>query len=163
MRLSLSLLTILGLATSPALASQPAPVCAGIVAPPAELAGWSHPSPLAAGMALVPGSARIVPLAPVGTIHFPVPLGRTPEPADKGGLLTIAVTQPGTYRIALGSAAWIDVVRGTTSVPSMAHAHGPDCTGIRKMVNFPLVPGTYGLQISSAAVDALPVMIVRLP
>ncbi len=49
------------------------------------------------------------------------------------------------------------------SLSSVAHAHGPDCTGVRKMVDFRLSPGAYILQLSGATEASLPVMIVRLP
>ena len=55
------------------------------------------------------------------------------------------------------------MVRGTASVPSAAHAHGPDCTGIRKMVDFPLAAGADTVQIPGSAMDVPTVLIVRLP
>ncbi|ABE63535.1 hypothetical protein Nham_2757 [Nitrobacter hamburgensis X14] len=63
--------------------------------------------------------------------------------------MLIDVREAGTYRVALDSAAWIDLVRGRQAVISIAHGHGPACTGIRKIVDFPLAPGLYTLQIAA--------------
>ena len=71
----------------------------------------------------------------------------------------------------LGSAAWIDVLRdptlGTSGVappiPSVAHAHGPDCTGLRKMVDFDLMPGRHLLQVVGNSTAVLPMMVVWMP
>jgi hypothetical protein len=70
----------------------------------------------------------------------------------------------GTYRVVLGSRAWIDLVtaRGTP-VPSAAHSMGPACTGIRKMVDFALGAGSYTIQLSGNAEQAISVLVIRLP
>ncbi len=65
--------------------------------------------------------------------------------------------------MALGSGAWIDILKGGKAVASTAHGHGPDCTGIRKMVDFPLTPGRYTLQIAANGEAALPLLVARLP
>jgi hypothetical protein len=167
--LSLLALAIGGAPIHPAAASSPAPICTTAATPPPELAGWTHRTPQAAGAVvdsaplLAPGAAADLTLMPVGGVHFVVPLGRMSAPADKGGLLTFRAPAAGTYRVALGAGGWIDMVRGTTSIPSSAHGHGPDCTGIRKMVDFPLEAGLYTVQVSASAMDVMPVLIVRLP
>jgi hypothetical protein len=78
-------------------------------------------------------------------------------------MYSFKVERAGTYRIALASAAWIDVLRGKTAVESSSHGHGPDCSGIRKMVDFPLQPGRYVIQIAANGAQVLPFMILRLP
>jgi homogentisate 1,2-dioxygenase len=65
--------------------------------------------------------------------------------------------------VALGSGAWIDVLKGKAAMASVAHGHGPDCSGIRKMVDFRLSPGRYTLQIAANGEQTLPLMIARLP
>jgi hypothetical protein len=72
------------------------------------------------------------------------------------------VTRPGTYRVALGQKAWIDVVRGRAGVASSAHAMGPRCTGVAKLVDFPLRPGRYVMQLTGAPAPTLPATIVRV-
>ena len=67
------------------------------------------------------------------------------------------------YRIALGSGAWIDLISNGKPVISIAHGHGPACTGIRKMVDFDLKPGHYTLQISANADQQTSLLIAPLP
>jgi hypothetical protein len=58
----------------------------------------------------------------------------------------------------------IDLVDGNgTAVVSAAHSHGPACSGVHKIVDFVLAPGTYILQISGNADRAGKVLVVRLP
>jgi hypothetical protein len=80
-----------------------------------------------------------------------------------GGLLGFTVTQAGTYRVGIGSGAWLEVVRDRTALESAAHSPGPACTGVRKMVDFALTPGTYLLEISGNGTAKLPVLVTRLP
>lgn len=134
---------------------------------PAELAGWSTRTPLAAGRAprnapvLALGRGADLSLHPLVQVQAVAPWGREPMPESQGGLAMFQVTRAGTYRVALGSAAWIDVVRAGKSLPSSAHGHGPACTGIRKIVDFRLTPGRYVLQLSGSAAATLPVLIAR--
>ena len=69
----------------------------------------------------------------------------------------------GTYRVALSSGAWIDLVRDGEPVASTAHGHGPNCTGVRKMVDFPLTPGRYTLQLGANGEAEMRVLVARLP
>jgi len=80
-----------------------------------------------------------------------------------GGLIGIAIEEAATYRVGLSSGAWIDVVRDGTTVTSVKHGHGPDCTGIRKMVDFPLEPGHYTLQIAANGAPRISMILARLP
>jgi hypothetical protein len=78
-------------------------LASGAGAPPAGMAAWSSPTPLAA--------------------------------ASEAGL--------GKAALAPGAAPWVDLFQGKTPVASVAHNHGPPCTGLGKMVDFPLQPGDY--------------------
>jgi len=80
-----------------------------------------------------------------------------------GGLVRIDVREAGTYRVALDSAAWIDLVRDRQALRSTAHGHGPHCTGVRKMVDYSLTPGPYILQISANGQPQMTVLLARLP
>lgn len=162
---------------SPAVgASAPAPACPpGAVSLPLGLEGWAQRQALAAatdraGLAaarLEPGQAVDGRLRPAAAIRYE----RTPEKAPAaaretpvyGGLYAFTVAQAGEYRIALGGRAWVDVVRSGVAQASVAHGHGPACSGIRKMVDFGLQPGRYLLQLSGAETPDLPLMVARLP
>lgn len=140
-------------------------------APPSELSGWTTRHPVTAATRLggdAPPELRIgdavdLALAPIGQLSLAAPLGKTPSPDDRGGLITFRVTLSGVYRIALGGHAWIDVVKGTHPLMSSDHTPGPQCAGIVKKVDFRLEPGVYLLQLSAAESDTLPVMIARVP
>lgn len=154
-------------AAAPAAAQDPAtdPKCATVrVAIPPEFAGWSMRTPVAAGAA--PRNAPVLPLgrgadlslAPFTPVFAP---GKPAEPGTSGGLAMFQVTRAGTYRVALGGGAWIEVVRQGRALPSVAHGHGPMCSGIRKVVDFRLRPGRYILQLTGSASTSLPVLIAR--
>ncbi|MBN8838706.1 MAG: homogentisate 1,2-dioxygenase [Sphingomonadales bacterium] len=138
---------------------------------PAALAGWATPAPLAAAAdpaglaraALVPGKAATVTLLPTRSVHYPLQPEKPGGSVSHGGLLAFTITRAGSYRVALGSGAWIDVVRDGKALVSTAHGHGPACSTIRKMVDFSLEPGDYVLQVSANAAAELPVLIAPLP
>lgn len=154
--------------------ARPAPAPAAVAAPaacpatpaplPPVLAGWANPIALAAGAAetLPVGKAARVRLLDAATVDYPVKDNRPVAPGSKGGLLTVRIAEPGRYRVALGAGAWIDLVRDHAAVRSAAHAHGPQCSPVRKMVDFVLQPGTYTLQLSGGTAPTLDVMVVRL-
>lgn len=144
------------------------PRCATIrPAFPAELAGWSTRAPLVAGTAprnapvLLVGRGADVSLAPGDQLQPVAAPGRAPEAGTSGGLLMFQVARAGTYRVALGGPAWIDVVRRGRALASTGHGHGPACTGIRKIVDFRLAPGRYVLQLTGSVATSLPVLIGR--
>ncbi|PZU11769.1 hypothetical protein [Sphingomonas sp.] len=72
------------------------------------------------------------------------------KPGTYEGHWLRTVAKAGDYRIALSQAAWIAVRRTMDEVDSAAHGHGPACSGIRKIVTFPLKPGSYHLNLSEA-------------
>lgn len=157
-------------AALPAAAQDPAtdPQCATVrVAMPAGFSGWSMRAPLASGRAprsapvLVVGRGADLSLHPVVQVRALLPWGKAPAAETQGGLAMFQVARAGTYRVGLGSAAWIDVVHAGRTVPSSAHGHGPMCTGIRKIVDFKLKPGRYVLQISGSAAPNVAVLIAR--
>jgi hypothetical protein len=153
-----------------AIAQQPAPAC-DAAALPADLGGWCTRRPAASaadskGLAaarLEVGRAYRATLTSTGDVHY---IARPEKPGGSvsfGGMFTFTVKDSGTYRVALGSGAWIDLLKDAKAVASTAHGHGPEGSGIRKMVDFPLAPGRYTLQIAANGEPALTLMIVRLP
>lgn len=148
-----------------------APKCDAMVAPPAELAGWvkrdgASAATDAAGLAkavLVPGTGVDAALSQTSALHYVVRPEKPGGSVSYGGMFAFTIAEAGTYRVALGSGAWIDVLQGTTAQVSVAHGHGPDCTGVRKMVDFKLEPGSYTLQLAANGSPTLPLLITRLP
>lgn len=138
---------------------------------PAELAGWAARRPLPAatqanrlrGAMLAIGQGVDATLAPTPDVRYVVRPEKPGGSVSFGGLFAFTLRQAGTYRVALGSGAWIDVLKDGKAVTSTAHGHGPDCTGIRKMVDFPLTPSRYTLQIAANGEAALALLVTRLP
>ncbi|MBO9724890.1 MAG: homogentisate 1,2-dioxygenase [Novosphingobium sp.] len=139
---------------------------------PGELSGWNRRVPLVAAQEaraaarLTPGTAVDGTLGPTPEVHYALRPEKPGGSVSFGGIYAFTVPAAGQYRVALGSAAWIDVIKAsdtTRGLTSIAHGHGPDCSGIRKMVDFALEPGDYLLQISANADAKLPLLVTRLP
>ncbi len=165
---------VLAFATTGAAAQSPGiapPACATPAAPPSGLEGWTARVPLAAATnvarldaaTLTAGKAVDANLARTPDVRYVTRPEKPGGSVSHGGLFAFDVAEAGTYRVALGAGAWIDVLDGRKAVVSTGHGHGPDCTGIRKMVDFPLQPGRYVLQIAGNGSPTLPVMVARLP
>ncbi|MEI9850152.1 MAG: hypothetical protein WDN24_03910 [Sphingomonas sp.] len=108
------------MAALPAMAQQAEPGCPAQAAPlPAELAGWATKQPLAAAIApgsldtasLAIGSAADVTLSPTPSVSYALRPERPGGSVSHGGMVGFTIETAGTYRVALGSGAWIDVVR----------------------------------------------------
>jgi hypothetical protein len=167
----LALLTL----SVPSLGQQESPLkhdCpAGPVALPPELASWASPAPITAGTdaaklggaTLAIGQAVDAGLAHTSDIRYPLRPEQPGGSVSYGGIFAFTVAQAGTYRVAEGSGAWIDVVKDGKAIESTAHGHGPDCSTVRKMVDFPLEPGTYTLQIAANGQARLPLIVTRVP
>lgn len=146
-------------------------VCPAPVAPTGELAPWTSPIAMTASATeartprtrLAVGHAARLTLLPTPEVRYPHRPEKPGGSVSYGGLVRIDVPAAGTYRVALSSAAWVDLVRGGTPVTSVKHGHGPDCTGIRKMVDYPLQPGSYTLQISANGEQVITVLVAHLP
>jgi hypothetical protein len=147
-----------GVARAQAPCPEPAKVWLGAAEVPAAHSLAGNPNPM-----LTLGVPAIAALSPAEGLTFAAPLGKPVVPGDKGGLFVFHIGLTGTYRVALGGKAWIDVVQRGKSLPSAAHAHGEPCSGIAKMVDFALTPGDYILQLSDTQAASLPVLLTRLP
>lgn len=174
MRLALILAAGLALAAPAAFAqTQPDAACAlGVeTGLPPELAAWSAKSPLAAATSvadlpkalLAPGQAYVAALSPTLEVAYAVQPEKPGGTVSKGGLFSLKVETAGSYVIALGTGAWIDVLKDGAAQRSTAHGRGPACSTVRKMVTFDLSPGDYVIQISANAQAELPIMVARKP
>lgn len=79
------------------------------------------------------------------------------------GLFRFDVPEAGNYVVALGSAAWIDVMEDGKSLEPVSFGHGPECTTIRKMVVFALKPGGHVLQVAGNGAESLKLMVAAKP
>lgn len=157
---------IILLAASAGSAFAAEPACTTTVAPPAELAAWTSPGAMKAGNMsanaplLAIGKAADTALLPTSAVHYAVRPEKPGGSANYGGLLGVDVKHAGTYRIALSTAAWIDVAGADRALQSAAHGHGAECTGIRKTVDFALAPGHYTVQISASGAPRITMLVV---
>jgi hypothetical protein len=161
--------------TAPAAAlaqTAPAPICATMDAQiPAELAGWTDKTPLSAASvaadlsssSLTPGKAFLAALPATPSVTYVVAPEKPGDPASHGGLFDLTIPTTGTYVVALGAGAWVDVLRDGASVRSSSHGHGPACSTVRKIVAFELQPGRHVVQIVGSVPAALPIMVARRP
>ena len=166
MRVALALLP--SLLAGPVMAQSPAtdPSCANVrVAMPPELSGWSQQVPVSAGVKPGDGAAVTVGQAALVALHPAAHLALAPvakAATGNGGTLTLAIETPGTYRLALGGKAWVDLVQQGKALTSSAHAHGPKCTGVAKMVDFKFAAGTYTIQLSGSQAETLALLVAKL-
>lgn len=151
--------------------AESAPACTAPAELPAWASSWAEPVPIAAAAKekalrtaeLSPGKAATVTLLPTPKIAYPLRPEKPGGTVSYGGLLRFKVAEEGVWRVALGAAAWIDVVKDGKAQRSVAHGHGPDCSGIRKMVDYRLTPGTYTLQLAANGTDSLIAMVAPQP
>lgn len=166
MRLPLIALAMLGALSSAGSAQETA--CPAL---PPELAGWAKGKPVAAATnasdlprSIVPiGRRADLALSPSAKVVFAVTPGKAPAATTNSGFARFTVATAGTYRVALGTAAWITIAKDGAVLQSLAQKHGMACAGVRKMVDFALTPGAYVLQIEGAHDTVAPVLIAQLP
>lgn len=84
------------------------------------------------------------------TVAYRAAPGAAISATTYGGMIEVRAQKEGRLKIALDDSAWIDLVRDGVAVPSVAHSHGPPCSGIRKIVEFDVERGIYTLQIVNA-------------
>ncbi|HEX3888321.1 MAG TPA: homogentisate 1,2-dioxygenase [Phenylobacterium sp.] len=138
---------------------------------PPELAAWTAQTPLAAAASaaglrkasLTLGKAVTADLPQTPQVHFVTQPEKPGGTVSHGGMFELNIDKAGTYVVALGSGAWIDVLKDGKPLMSTAHARGPACLTLRKMVDFSLQPGRYVLQVSANAEARLPILLARRP
>ncbi len=145
--------------------------CAAPAAPTAEFSPWTIKSDLAsaakaddlAKAEIKPGQAVMAHLHGTKEVAFVVQPEKPGGSVSHGGMIGVRIDTAGTYRLAIGSGAWLDVLKDGKVLDSTAHGPGPACSGIRKVVDFALQPGRYVIQISANADEQLPVLVARRP
>jgi hypothetical protein len=143
------------LQTAPAPA---APVCTATTPPPAGFEAWNVVSGNTAD-AIPLAKTTSLTLTPSADVKFAFQPERAPAAGTFSGVYHLTVQTAGTYRVALSAGAWIDLAQNGVVLKSVAHTEGPACSGIRKIVDFTLAPGTYALQLSGAKAAEIHVLI----
>ncbi len=108
------------------------------------------------------GKAYKATLIATPQVTFAAP-AKAQSPDSFAGLLLVHITDSGTYGVAASSGVWIDLIKDKTPLKSIRHGHGPDCSGIRKIVSYDLQPGDYVLQIASSKSSDVTVQIAPQP
>ncbi|MEG3087090.1 hypothetical protein [Sphingomonas sp. PB4P5] len=130
----------------------PEPVCVRAGDLPRNFAKWNS----------VPSSVlRVgVPVEVTALPESPVKWAAPPGKPGRGAVRGFSIARAGVYQLGLSNGAWIDVVRRGKALKSVAHGHGPLCTGLRKIVDFRLARGTYRLQLAAMPEATTKVMVV---
>ena len=121
---------------------------------------WGHGG---SGGTLKLASMATLELAPAVRAKFDPPPARPLVAGTFANQFPLTIATAGTYSIALSGKAWIEVTRDGKPLTSVSHQEGKACSGIRKIVDFALMPGTYQVQLSEAATPSIAVLAVPKP
>lgn len=165
------ILAALALACAPmAFAQQHEQVpCATDASLPAELANWSGETAIATGAdaaaatAIQVGKGYEARLGKKAEVTFAIEPERPGGSVSYSGIFAFDAPEAGNYAVALGSAAWIDVVEDGKALEPLSFGHGPRCTTIRKKVVYSLKAGRHILQIAGNGAETAKVLVTRLP
>jgi len=103
----------------------------------------------------------IVTLHPGNDVRFVVAPEKHGDASSYGGMVVVDVREAGSYQVALSAGAWLDMVQDGSAVTFARHEHGAECSGLRKMVSFPLKPGRHVIQLSGNKDDTIQVVVSR--
>ncbi|MDD5051351.1 MAG: hypothetical protein PHO27_01315 [Sulfuricurvum sp.] len=137
---------------------------------PTELTAWKSLSFISAAKSanelsdasLSLNHASLIGLHPTPKIQYvarPMNEGGT---VSYGGIFQIDIKESGVYRVVLGNASWIDLIKDGKAALSVAHNGGPENSGIRKMVDYALEAGTYTLQLSAGADSTSALLVTKI-
>ncbi|HOY79997.1 MAG TPA: hypothetical protein PLN33_19450 [Hyphomonadaceae bacterium] len=158
-------------AQQPNMAAKPEAVCTAEAKPPAGFEDWNGKAAITtatsaehvAHASLALGKGYDATLLNTPKVAMPVQPEKPGGSVAHAGLFSFTVETAGSYTVALGTAAWIDVLEDGKSLEPTKFGHGPECTGIRKMVVFPMKPGVHTLQVSANAAPTLKLMVAKAP
>jgi hypothetical protein len=147
-----------------------APSCPAAPVLPSELADWARDASsktiyaygddLGADWSPLGAARTELLLHRFESLRYGVAPERKPDVHKFGGTIPVEVKKAGRLIVALDAGAWIDLVRDGAVVKSVAHGHGPACSGIRKTVEYDVAPGRYQLQIVNAPTASIHAMAV---
>jgi len=126
----------------------------------ADLSAAASAGDLAKSELKIAAAAKVA-LLQTPKVDYPAPPEKPGGSVSHGGLLGFMVKEPGTYRVALSTPAWVEVVKDGKSIAPASFGHGPECTTIRKIVEFPLGAGAHVLEIAANAENTVNVLVVR--
>jgi hypothetical protein len=102
-----------------------------------------------------PQSLYVLQLQPQAQVSFALPPARARAVAGaQAGIVRLAITQAGRYRISLDEPFWVDVVNGSQMLSSQDFQGVPGCNAPHKIVEFDLPAGNDLLLQVSGAISA---------
>lgn len=137
--------------------------CAALPRPMTDASSPAVTASASSAATLPLGAAVKATLLPAAAVSLTVPVAKPAAAGSNAGVFSFTVPTAGRYRVSLGTGAWIDVIADGKAVASVAHGHGAPCSGVRKMVDFDLTPGSYRLQLVGSAAPTVDVLVARLP
>lgn len=131
---------------------------------PQVLEGWRSPAQLTSarqgiGPTILIGKAYEVALHPDAELKLPNLPGPIKDRVGRGGTMNFSVARAGIYHVALSSGVWVDIVRHGKALGSLAHGHGPACSGVAKVVDFKLERGRYTLTLDGSEKERTSVLL----
>lgn len=103
-------------------------------------------------------------LAAQADVRFAAGPGKASLPDGvHAGLATVRLAHAGRYRVALDTAAWLDVVIGGKIVPSRAFTGRSGCSAPHKIVEYDLPAGDATIQVSAATPEHIRLAITEAP
>ncbi|UDF04360.1 hypothetical protein [Asticcacaulis sp. AND118] len=155
------------LTAAPAFAEEAKPACPAEPVLSGPFTHWLHAAPVkatadtAGAPALSIGKPVKVTLLDSTRVAYKRARATPPATPTYSGTLTFTVVQARTYGIAAGTGVWIDVVKDGETLKSSKHGHGPDCSGVRKIVDFDLQPGAYEVRLIDNKTADVTIMVLK--
>jgi hypothetical protein len=170
MRLILAAIAVAAAPAAWAQTPETAPACKTMdFVLPGNLGDWNGKAPVvtAAGAGdltsakLLPGKGYEAALKRKGDVAFKVEPEKPGGSVSYSGLFQFDVAKEDNYAIALGNAAWIDVLEDGKALEPLSFGHGPECTTIRKIVIYKLQPGPHTLQVAGSGAETVKLLVGR--
>jgi hypothetical protein len=109
---------------------------------------------------LASGSAAMVLLAPVETVHFTEAPQRAPAPKTYAAVLKLASPAAGVYTVSLSGAAWIDAIQDGVEIKPLAFSGARECPNIRKSLQYQFEAKEAVIQISNSAESEISLVVL---
>ena len=102
-----------------------------------------------------------VTLVPFADAHLPMAPERAPKsPISHAGFVRVsALPKPGTYRVTLSEAAWIDVIQDGAALKAAAHSGATGCDGVRRSLKFELAAEPMIIELSGTTAHAVALVV----
>lgn len=140
--------------------------CAPLVG---NLALWNKPLAVKASQTIV-NLKQTNPIPIAQTVEATLFPARSVEflvsPQERGGSVSFAgtlkfdITKKSTYRIITNGRPWVEIVQNNKIIDSIKHQHGDKCWGMEKVLDFPLTPGHYVIELTANGKETIKFIII---